>query len=291
MGKRRGQRPAPSVIAVICDCDETLAPNTTSLLLERNGIDVESFWNAITTNFVRHGWDPPQAYLSEMLRLMKEGRIKQDTPGKMRAFARSSVRPYPGAATFIGELRDWLAANPKIAGGGARLEGYIISSGMEDLVRGCRFAGQFDGIFGARYATGPDGRYAAVKSTVTFTEKTKFLYAINKGIRESDLRSNPYLVNNAVPRRGRRIPFENMIYIGDGPSDVPCFSAVRNSGGHCLGIIDKKMPKRAYELARGRRANYGIYSGDFRARSDLRLVLKTIIGEIGERMQCGAAGG
>lgn len=291
MGKRQDRRSAPSVIAVICDCDETLAPNTTSLLLERNGIDVESFWDTITANFVRHGWDPPQAYLSEMLRLMKEGRIRQDTPGKMRAFARSSVRPYPGAATFIGELRGWLASNPKIAGEGARLEGYIISSGMEDLVRGCRFAGQFDGIFGARYATGPDGRYAAVKSTVTFTEKTKFLYAINKGIRERDLRSNPYLVNNAVPRRGRRIPFENMIYIGDGPSDVPCFSAVRNSGGHCLGIIDKKMPKRAYELARGRRANYGIYSGDFRARSDLRLVLKTIIGEIGERMQCGAAGG
>lgn len=290
MGKPR-RHPASNVIAVICDCDETLAPNTTSLLLERNGIDVESFWNTITVDFVRRGWDPPQAYLSEILRLMREGRIKQDTPGKMRAFARSAVKPYPGAAAFIDELRGWLASDPKIAGKGARLEGYIISSGMEDLVRGCGFAGQFNGIFGARYATGPDERYAAVRSTVTFTEKTKFLYAINKGIREKDLRSNPYLVNNAVPRRKRRVPFENMIYIGDGPSDVPCFSAVRDNGGHCMGIIDKKMPKRAYELARGRRTNYGIYSGDFRARSDLRLVLKTIITEIGERMQqCGNGG-
>ena len=275
----------PRVIAIICDCDETLAPNTTSLLLERNGIDADSFWNTIAADFVLEGWDPPQAYLGEILRLMKEGRIRQDTPRKMRAFAREAVRPYPGAASFIGDLRVWLASNPEIAGEGARLEGYIISSGIEDLVRGCNFAGQFDGIFGGGYATGPGGRYSAVKSTVTFTEKTKFLYAINKGIRESDLRRHPYRVNDAVPGKRRRIPFDNMIYIGDGPSDVPCFSAVRSNGGHCIGIIDKKRPKRAYELARGRRTNYGIYPGDFRARSALRLVIKTIITEIGRRMQ------
>jgi len=275
----------PRVIAIICDCDETLAPNTTSLLLEHNGIDVDAFWNTITADFVRRGWDPPQAYLGEVLRLMKEGRIKQDTPRKMRAFARAAVRPYPGAASFIGDLRGWLASNPSVAGEDARLEGYIISSGIEDMVRGCGFAGQFDGIFGGGYATGPDGRYTAVKSTVTFTEKTKFLYAINKGIREADLRRHPYRVNDAVPGRRRRIPFGNMIYIGDGPSDVPCFSAVRSNGGHCIGIIDKKRPKRAYELARGRRINYGIYPGDFRARSALRLVIKTIITEIGRRMR------
>ena len=281
----RGGAAPHGVIAVICDCDETLAPNTTSLLLEHNGIDVDAFWSTIASDFVRNGWDPPQAYLGEVLRLMREGRIKEDTPRKMRAFARSRVKPYPGAPSFIADLRAWLAADPRIAGDGARLEGYIISSGIEDMVRGCRFAGQFDGIFGGGYATGPDGRYSAVKSTVTFTEKTKFLYAINKGIKESDLRRHPYRVNDMVPGSRRRVPFENMIYIGDGPSDVPCFSAVRSNGGHCIGIIDKKRPKRAYELARGRRTNYGIYSGDFRARSDLRLVLRTIISEIGRRIR------
>ena len=122
--------------------------------------------------------------------------------------------------------------------------------------------------------------YDAIKSTVTFTEKTKYLYAINKGIDKENLRKYPYLVNDAIRDEQRRMPFGNMIYIGDGPGDIPCFSAVRSNGGHCIGIMGEKKPRKAYELARGRRANYGIYSNNYSKGSDLRLMLKTIIDEI-----------
>ena len=266
-----------NTITIICDCDETLAPDTTSFLLQQNGIDVDEFWKNIDTNFVQNGWDPPQAYLSEILKLMKSGKIKQNTPQKMKSFAKK-IKPYQGVNTFITELKEWIENDPEFIKAGINLEGYIISAGIEDLVRGCTFAKQFKDIFASNYkVNNTTGKYDSIKSTVTFTEKTKFLYAINKGIDGKNLRKYPYLVNNSIKNEHRRIPFENMIYIGDGPSDIPCFSAVRSNGGHCIGIMDKQEPKRAYELAKGRRTNYGLYSSNYKDGSDLRLMLESIL--------------
>ncbi len=273
-----------NTIAIICDCDATLTQDTTEFLLEDNNIDSRKFWDNIDNNFVQSGWDPPQAYLHEILRLMKEGQIKQDTPQKMRQLAKK-IRPYKGADVFIKELQEYVSREPNCIKARVNIEGYIISSGIEDLVKECSFADQFKDIFAANYITDPKtGKYKTIKSTVTFTEKTKFLYAINKGIDKINLRRFPYLVNNAVRNEYRRVPFGNMIYIGDGPSDIPCFSAVRSNGGHCIGIMDAQKPIKTYELARGRRTNYGIYSNNYSEGSDLRLMLKTIIDEITRRI-------
>ena len=273
-----------NTIAVICDCDSTLVPDTTESLLEENGIDLAGFWDRIDKNFVQSGWDPPQAYLHEILRLMKDGKIEQNDPGKMQQFA-AKIKPYEGADTFIKELQEYASRDCECIKSGISVEGYIVSAGIEDLISGCQVAGQFKDVFAANYSTSlTTGRYDAIKSTVTFTEKTKFLYAINKGIDKTELRKFPYLVNNAVKNEHRRVPFSNMIYIGDGPSDIPCFSAVRSNGGHCIGIMDARRPARSYELARGRRTNYGIYSNNYSKGSELRLMLKTIIDGIAKRV-------
>ena len=275
-----------NTIAIICDCDETLVSDTTEFLLKENGFDVDEFWEYIDENFVQEGWDPPQAYLNEILRYMKKGDIKQNTPQKMKDLAKK-IKPFDGVNTFITELQEYVANDADFIKLGINVEGYIISAGIEDLVRGCLFAKQFTDIFAGNYNVNTrTGKYDSIKSTVTFTEKTKFLYAINKGIAGKNLRKYPYLVNDATRNDQRRIPFENMIYIGDGPSDVPCFSAVRSNGGHCIGIMDKQKPKRAYELSRGRRTNYGMYSSNYADGSDLRLMLETILSEITRRISC-----
>ena len=197
------------------------------------------------------------------------------------------IEPYDGVDDFIKELQAYVSEEPSCIKSGINLEGYIISSGLEDLVKYCSFAEQFKYIFASNYSIDlKTGTYDAIRSTVTFTEKTKFLYAIHKGIDKANLQKYPYLVNNAVENEQRRIPFGNMIYIGDGPSDIPCFSAVRSNGGHCIGIIVKQEPRKAYELAMGRRTNYGIYSHNYSKNSDLRLVLETIIDGITRRVSC-----
>jgi len=275
-----------NIIAIICDCDDTLAPDTTSFLLENNGIDSEKFFENITNNFVQNGWDPPLAYLTEILKSMKSGRIKQNTKQKLEALGQK-IKPFNGVTNFIPELKRWMRNDSDFIKAGINLECYIISSGIEDLVRGCSFAKHFTDIFAAKFVEHPrTKKFTELRSSVTFTEKTKFLYAINKGILGDNLRRYPYLVNNAIAKEQRRIPFEHMIYIGDGPSDIPCFSAVRTNGGHCIGILDKKSTKRAYELARGKRTNYGIYSRNFRNGSDLREMLKTIMIEVRDRIIC-----
>ena len=275
-----------NTIAIICDCDKTLAPDTTNFLLEENKIKPKKFWEDIDKNFVQKGWDPPQAYLHEILRLMENGEIKQNSPEEMKKLAKK-IKPYKGANTFIKELQKYVSDEPNCIKSGINIEGYIISAGIEDLVKGCSFAEQFKDIFAANYRIDPaTGKYDAIKSTVTFTEKTKFLYAINKGIDKDNLRKYPYSVNDSIKNEQRRIPFGNMIYIGDGPNDIPCFSAVRSNDGHCIGIMDAQNPKRAYELARGRRTNYGMYSNDYSTGSDLRLMLENIINEIARKSSC-----
>lgn len=273
-----------NTIAIICDCDDTLTSDTTSFLLESNNIDVDQFWNKINNEFVLDGWDPPLAYLSEILKLMKQGKIKQNTIRKMKNFGKK-ITPFRGVNEFIPELKSWIEQDSEFVQAGINLECYIISSGIEDLVKGCSFAEHFTDIFAAQFDSDSNtGKYTTLKSSVTFTEKTKFLYAINKGIHGLNLRRYPYLVNDAVKKEQRRIPFENMIYIGDGPTDIPCFSAVRGYGGHCIGILDKHKTRKSYELARGKRTNYGIYTRNFEDGSDLREMIKAIMIEIRDRI-------
>ena len=79
-----------NTIAIICDCDATLAPDTTNFLLEENNVDLDNFWEDIDKNFVQKGWDPPQAYLHKILGLMKSGEIKQNNPDKMEKLAKKN---------------------------------------------------------------------------------------------------------------------------------------------------------------------------------------------------------
>jgi hypothetical protein len=267
-----------NTIAIICDCDETLAPDTTGFLLDYNGLSQKIFWENIS-QLVSLGWDPPLAYMNEIVELIKSGHIEQDSDEKLAALG-AHITPYKGVTEFIPELKFMIKQNKDFVKAGVNLECYIISSGIEVLIKGSVLSKYFYDIFAGKFATDMHGSIIGIKSSVTFTEKTKFLYAINKGISGSDLRKRPYLVNNAVKRVERRIPFEHMIYLGDGPSDIPCFAAIRGYGGNCIGIVGKDSAAKGYELARGKRTTVGPYSRDFRKGSDLRMMLETIINKV-----------
>jgi len=135
------------------------------------------------------------------------------------------------------------------------------------------------GIVGCNFAHDTRTRLPiAVKSTVSFTEKTRFVFAINKGISLEDARTNPYLVNDSIKESERRIPFKNMIYIGDGPSDIPCLSLITKNGGEGVGVSPQAQTfKKGYEMARGERITVGPYTADYRKGTDMRKVLEQII--------------
>ncbi len=270
-----------NTIAIICDCDDTLTPDTTSLLLENNGIDIKSFWNKTISKQVEQGWDPPIAWMTAIVDMMKTGKIKQNTNKKLSDFGKN-IKPYEGVTKFIPELKKTISKNSDFVDAGVKLESYIISSGIEDIIKGSSLNKQFDDIFAGRLLEDPKSKkITGIKSSVTFTEKTKFLYAINKGITGAVLRKSPYSVNDSISKENRRVPFEYMIYLGDGPSDIPCFSAIKESGGNCIGIIEKETAHKGYQLARGKRTTVGPYSQNYKKNSDLYMVLETIIKKIG----------
>ena len=182
-------------IAIICDCDNTLAPDTTSLLLEKNGINLDSFWKDISSK-VKMGWDPPIAWMQEIAGLIREGKIVQDTNAKLAEFGKS-VTPFPGAADFITQINERMVKELDVT-----VEGYVVSCGIESLMKGTVLAESFADIFGSSFYE-KDGIIEGVKSSITFTEKTKFVFAINKGI--SDIREEPYKVNKFVEKEKRSI--------------------------------------------------------------------------------------
>ena len=254
-------------IAIICDCDNTLMPDLPSLLLKDNGIGPQTFWNKIDI-LVKDGWDPPIAWMSELVKLIQDGKIKQNTNEKLTEFG-ASIDIYPGADTFIEELNSTLE--------NVTVEGYVVSSGIESLMKGTKISNSFTEIFGGRLYE-KDGVISGIKSSITFTEKTKFIFAINKGI-TNDIREKPYDVNNFIPKPERRVPFENMIYLGDGPSDIPCFSMIKSSGGNSIAIntSDQWSKNWEYEL-RSREMNS--FTPDYSDKSPLFSHLKDIISKI-----------
>ena len=254
-------------IAIICDCDNTLMPDLPSLLLKDNGMEPQAFWDDIDV-MVKDGWDPPIAWMTELIKLIQEGKIKQNTNEKLAEFG-ASVETYPGASTFIEEINSKLPDQSDVS-----VEGYVVSSGIESMMKGSKIGNSFTDIFGGRLYE-QDGIIAGIKSSVTFTEKTKFIFAINKGI-TSQIREKPYDVNDFIPVEERRIPFENMIYLGDGPSDIPCFSMIEKLGGTSIAIDSKDewSKKWEYEI---RSRKMDTFKPDYSENSELRKKLESII--------------
>lgn len=260
-----------NAIAIICDCDGTLCPDTTKTLISELGLDQHEFWIKVG-DLVEQGWDPPLAYLNKLLSLSRSGEIEPITIPKLKEVA-EAVEFYPGALSFIDDLRR------KLRDAGVTIDWYIVSSGIEALLDATALGNLATDVFGCALEHGPNGEAIAVKRSVTFTEKTKFIYAINKGIVGNELRRNPYRVNDAIGFDERRVPFNHMVYLGDGPSDIPCFSMIKKNQGHAIGVMPPEDVDliKPFELARGQRLTVGPYTADYRDGSDLIKLLWRIV--------------
>ena len=271
---------AQDVITIICDCDGTLCPDTSDQLVRELGIDSEDFWKRQVAGLVEDGWDPPLAYLNQLLAVCRQTGVGELTLERLNNVG-AGVDFYPGALDFVSRLRSMLAANADYVEANVTIEWFIVSSGIEAVLQSTPLANAANEIFGCAFDYNETGKAVAVKRAVTFTEKTKFIYAINKGISGTELRRNPYRVNDSMAAADRRVPFENMVYVGDGPSDIPCFSMIKYLGGKAVGVTppDDSDFRRPYELAAGQRLTVGPYTADYRDSADLfRMMARLVTG-------------
>ena len=233
---------AQNLIAAIFDFDDTLTDDSTSQLLAAHGVDPERFWTETVGKLVRDGWDPTIAWLHAVLDLTGQGDpLGNLTNQRLREFG-AGLTFYEGLPHVFDDLRAICAEYAKTR---PTIEFYIISGGLEEVILGSALASGVNGVRGCRYDMDPETQVIRrIKNVVNFTLKTRYIFEINKGLLEAS-RTKPYAVNEDMPEADRRIPFQNMIYVGDGLTDVPGFSLIRSRGGNAFGVFDPTKPASA----------------------------------------------
>jgi hypothetical protein len=269
-----------NVIAVIFDFDDTLTDDSTTKLLGHHGLDPSDFWKNRAASMLRDGWDPTLAYLKLLLDEVGPGKsLGKLTNANLQAFG-GTLKIYPGVATLFKDLKNIASKHPLSH---PAVEFYVISGGLEEIIRGSSIARELSGIWGNRLWEDPQkGCVTHIQNTVTFTEKTKHLFEINKGIVEKSRREH-YAVNELVDPNKRRVPFKNMIYVGDGLTDVPCFSLLQSNGGIGFGVFDPKKegsPKKAYETLVTTRRTITTNSPHYGKTDDLGSLIRAAVTKI-----------
>ena len=235
------------VIALIFDFDDTLIPDSTSLFLEEYSLKPEEFWNHEVTSLVNAGYEPTHAFLANFLKhCEKGGKLDGISSKELSEFGKKiSKNFFRGFPQILNKLTRIVDDYPEI-----KLEFYIISGGLQDIIEGTNVAKQFRGIYACQLDE-KEGGFKYIKRAVTFTEKTRYIFEINKGIKPNETLKRPYLVNEYRPPQKRRIPFDNMIYVGDSRTDIPCFSLILNGetgsggGGLAYAVFDPNDVKSA----------------------------------------------
>lgn len=262
-----------TIIAVIYDYDQTLSPTymQDETLFPHFGINPTQFWKKSRELVDKEGYDGELAYLKCMLDYLSMDRPTND---ELRSLG-AKLRYFKGVPEVFEELNHTLSNQHRTLG--IKIEHYIVSSGLKILLDGSSLAPYVKRIFGCEFGQDQDGRISFPKRVISHTTKTQYLFRINKGMLE------PHEdVNDHMDPELRPIPFQNMIYVGDGPTDVPCFTLMKRYGGHAIAVYNAEEQNRSsfrkcYQLnALADRVKH-IAPADYRAGSHLRLLLEEMI--------------
>ncbi|MEZ5176397.1 MAG: HAD family hydrolase [Acidimicrobiia bacterium] len=247
--------PAPlytqTVIAFIWDFDRTLIPsNMQEPIFEAYGVDAAEFWDEVeglAEFYARSGIiiQNDLAYLTHLLTYVREGVFADLSNDKLFELGGKLVS-VPGMPDFMTASRDRVAEIPEFVDQGITVEHYIVSTGLRKMIEGSVFGDKVDGIWATTFieeaakpgylerlgVPAPSSPITQIAYTIGNTSKTRAVFEINKGINR-----NPDIdVNARMSEDQRRVPMKNMIYIADGPSDVPVFSILNTAGGRTLGV-------------------------------------------------------
>ena len=155
---------------------------------------------------------------------------------------------------------------------GVTVEHYVLSSGLKEIIEGSGIAHHFKQIYACEFYY-RDGAACWPKLDVNFTNKTQFVYRINKGVLDV---ADDKTLNDSMPDDSKRVPFTNMIYVGDGLSDVPCMKMMRSYGGQAIAVYQESNRAGVEELLARQRVDF-IFPADYRAGTALNLTVQNII--------------
>ena len=248
-------------IALVYDFDGTLSPKPMQeyAFLPALGIKAEDFWAECQRLAKAERADPLITYMHLMYKKAKEKGLRVDRKALVRQGR--DVALYPGVETWFSEIEAYV----KRAGAvhGITVKHYLVSSGLQEIIEGTKIFKHFANVFASEYwFDAYDLPFP--KRVITDTGKTQYLFRINKGIEDLGESINSHMAEDARP-----IPFANMIYFGDGDTDVPSMALLKKNGGHAIAVHPPKgSDVKCVDLFRAGRCDF--YAGaDYRKGSEL----------------------
>ena len=234
-----------NIIAVIWDCDKTLIDGyMQDPIFRKFNVDSHTFWervNAIPKELLETLGIRVNAdtyYLNHFINCAHDGTFPGLNNAMLREFGQEQ-KFYPGIPEIFKETKNMFRDDKSYSEYGIQVEHYIVSTGFAETIRGSELMPYVDGIWGCELLDAPatDGKIvlSEIVYTIDNTTKTRAIFEINKGIGKID----GIDVNSNIQKELRRVQFENMIYIADGPSDIPAFSVVKQNGGATFAIYPK----------------------------------------------------
>ena len=269
-----------NVIAVVYDYDRTLSPQSMhqDVIFPRMGIDASRFWGKADVLRDELAYEDELAWI----RLLLENRaFRQLSNAALQEFGRQ-LNFFPGVPEVFDRLGGFLE-DERYVRHGVTLEHYIVTSGLKEVLAGSELSGRVEAIFGCELDEDGEGRVFWPKRVVSHTAKTQYLFRISKGSEYVDLSHD---VNDHMPEEERRIPFRNMIYIGDGPTDVPCFAVLTHRGGIALAVYNPEIRKSFDTCMKLQEANRvdGIAPADYGEGTHLRRLVEYHVRRMADRI-------
>jgi hydroxymethylpyrimidine pyrophosphatase-like HAD family hydrolase len=264
-----------NIIAMVYDFDGTLSPNNIQedTIFRAYGINKEEFWAKANDLVVSKGYERTLSYLKLLL---------HDEPFRRNPLTREGLEKladqieyFPGVTDFFHRLSAYLVQIAEASRWGITLEHYIVSSGLKEILEASKVATYFKRIYACEYDY-EQGKPVFPKIVINDTNKTQFLFRINKG--KLNLSED---INSHMPDQARRIPFANMIYIGDGHTDIPSMTVMRKNGGHTIAVFapDEEVSGEVAAMVNEGRADH-FAPADFREGRLLERILKLTLKKI-----------
>lgn len=257
------------VVAICYDFDKTLSPDDMQAqgFIQKLGYEIGDFWKKSNGFAIKNDMDQNLAYMFTM---------KTESAGKV-LFTKTELAKFGSEVKLFPGVEDWFERIRKYGEEkGVIVEHYIISSGLKEMIEGTSIAkkGAFKKIYATSFYCDENGVAVWPAQVVNYTNKTQFLFRITKGV----LDVNNAAVNDFFSESDLRVPFRNMIYLGDSDTDIPCMKLVKTRGGYSIGVFNPESNdrKKVYKMTRDNRIDYFV-PADYSENTELDTLIKTII--------------
>ena len=257
------------IIAIMYDFDKTLCTRDMQeyTFIPSVGMEPGEFWGHTTEVSTAETMDRILSYLYCMVE--KARQTGNPLTREALVACGNDIEYYPGVEGWFERINRYAEE------AGVTVEHYVLSSGLKEIIEGTSIAKYFKRIYACEFLY-KDGQACWPKMAVNYTNKTQFVYRINKGVLDIN---NDVDLNNSRPDSEKRVFFSNMIYIGDGLTDVPCMKLVKQSGGHSIAIYSRGQQHKAAPLLKHERVDW-MFEADYSEGSELDEAMKLLLEQL-----------